>query len=197
MALIQTAPGNGCERTRWISHNILPHERALRRLIVKWRPPFSLDVDDVIQECYAKIAGLTSVADISCPRNYLFQVARSIFLMHIRRQSLVPIGYLAEVDELWLAAKDASPETALFDREQLNHLARAVTELPEPNRTAFALRFVHGLSLRQTGDRLGMSENAVQKMLAKSLNLLAHQIGRDRQTRPGRVAGTNRFRYDA
>lgn len=168
------------ERTLWISRNILPHEIALRQIIRKWRLPFSLDTDDIIQESYAKIAGLRSVSDIISPRSYLFQVARSIFLMHIRRAKLVPIEYAADLEYTLSTGNDLSPEMEASDREQLRHLAHAVAQLPEPGRTAFVMRFINELSHQRIGLRLGLSENAVQKMLAKTLNRLAHQIGRDR-----------------
>jgi RNA polymerase sigma-70 factor (ECF subfamily) len=166
------------ERALWLSRNILPHEFALGRLITRWRLPVGLEAEDIIQEAYAKIASLPSVAGILSPRSYFFQVARSIFLMHIRRTKLVSIDAVADLEQLNSIDYSLSPEIEVSDREQLRHLAEAVAILPEPNRSALLLRVIHELSHNEIAHRLGMSANAVQKMLAKSLSLLADQIGR-------------------
>ena len=166
------------ERSAWLARNILPHEPALRFQIRRWRLPEGLDVDDVVQESYAKLAAREDVSDIRAPKNYLFQIARSIILMHLRRSRVVSIQAIENLGDLALAADEPTVETQVSDREQLRLLAQAVADLPETSRTAFLLRTVDELSHREIGARLGMSVNAVQKNLAKSLLMLMSQLGR-------------------
>lgn len=165
-------------RARWLARNVLVHEPALRARLSRWRLPEGLDADDVVQECYAKLAMLPDVSDIRDPRGYLFQVGRSIILMHIRRARTVSIQAVERIEDLDLAADEVSPETQISDREQLHQLAVAIAELPEPSRSAFTLRMIEGLGHRDIGERLGMSVNAVQKNLARSLTSLAIRLGR-------------------
>lgn len=162
----------------WLSRNILPYEQSLRIRISKWRLPQDLSLEDIIQESYARIASLPNVEMISTPRAYFLQVARSVLLMHVRRAKLVSIEVIADLDQLDAADESPSPEVCVSDSQQLRLLAAAVAEMGEPNRSAFVMRMIHELSYKEIGKRLDLSENAVQKMLARSLNALALKIGR-------------------
>ncbi len=166
------------ERALWIGRHIVPNEFALRAQLGRWRLPPDLDADDVIQETYAKLAILPSIEDIRDPRTYLYSVARSILLMHVRRARVVSIRAVDDVDAFALPADEPSPEEQVSDRQQLHLLALAVAELPDPGRKAFLMRTIDELSHKEIGARLGMSANAVQKSIAKTLTLLMAKIGR-------------------
>jgi len=166
------------ERAQWLARHVLPHEPALRRHLGAWRLPVGLEAEDVVQEAYARLAGLESVADIREPGHYLFQVARSIILGHLRRSRVVSISSVADLDQMEIAAGAPTPDVEVSDQEQLRQLAVAVAELPEPSRTAFVLRVIHELSHREIGLRLGLTDNAVQKSVARSLRILMDRLGR-------------------
>jgi RNA polymerase sigma-70 factor (ECF subfamily) len=165
-------------RSLWLSRHILPHENAIRAVIRSWRLPHGLETEDIVQEAYAKVASLATVDQIVAPKAYFLQIARSIVLMHIRRAKLVAIDMIADLENLDTADETPSPEMRVSDREQLRMLAEAVARMGEPNRSVFVLRMIQELSHKAIGERLGLSENAVQKMLARSLNTLAVEIGR-------------------
>jgi len=162
----------------WLSRHILPHESALRAQLSRWRVPNDLDVDDVVQEAYARLAMLDDVDDIRNPKAYFFQIARSIILMHVRRSRVVSIQAVEHIDQLALASDAPGPDVQVSDRQQLHLLARMIAGLPGTSRAAMTLRLVHELSHREIGDRLGMSTNAVQKCLAKSLSSFIQQLSR-------------------
>lgn len=166
------------ERAIWLARHVLPHEASIARAIRRWRLPDGLDAEDIIQECYAKLAALPSVAHIAAPRVYFLQVARSVLLMHVRRARLVSIDVIADLDDLAISDDAPSPEVRASDREQLRVLARAVVRMGEPHRTIFMLRMLHDLPHRAIGEQVGMSENAVQKVLARTLQSLAGELGR-------------------
>lgn len=167
-------------RALWLSRHIVVHEGSIRRIISAWRLPEDLEVEDIVQESYSRIASLPSVEQMVAPKAYFLQVARSILLMHVRRAKLVSIEVIADLEQLHLADEAPSPETCVSDREQFQLLAQAVARMGEPNRSVFVLRIIQELSYRGIGERLGLSENAVQKMLARSLASLALKIGRGR-----------------
>lgn len=177
--------GLSAEREIWLARCILPLEPGLRAQLRRWRLPDDLDADDVVQECYGKLAALDSVAEIRNPRNYLYSIARTTILMHVRRSRVVSIRTVDDLDSYALAADEPSPETQVSDREQLHILAMAVARLPEPGRSAFLLRVIDELSHREIGERLGMTGNAVQKNLTKSLQFLSDLLGRGGNTNDG------------
>nr|WP_284732246.1 sigma-70 family RNA polymerase sigma factor [Sphingobium nicotianae] len=156
----------------------MPHEPALRAQLHRWRVPDGLDADDIIQEAYAKLATLEDVEAIRNPKAYFYQIARSVILMHVRRARVVSIQAVEQIEQLAIASDEPGPDIQISDRQQLHLLATMIGALPKPARTAMTLRLVHDLSHREIGDRLGMSPNAVQKSLAKSLSTFVRQLGR-------------------
>jgi RNA polymerase sigma-70 factor (ECF subfamily) len=166
------------DRAHWLARNIISCEPVLRGRIARWRLPESLDIDDVVQEAYARLASLDRVDHIISPAAYFVQIARTIVLMHVRRQRIVPISAIDDVRSIDIASDDPDPEEQTADRQQLHLLGAIVAELPEPSRTAFTMRFIDELSHRQIGERLGMADNAVQKCLARSIKLLMTRLGR-------------------
>ncbi|RYG32998.1 MAG: RNA polymerase subunit sigma-24, partial [Burkholderiales bacterium] len=97
--------GDDRERTRWFLRQILPHEPALRRWLGR-RQGTGIDVDDVIQESYAVLSERASIEDIRHPRAYLFQIANSLVVRHVRRARVVSIQAVENLD-LYEFADDA------------------------------------------------------------------------------------------
>lgn len=171
------------ERALWLSRAVLPHEPALRAWLKRKRV-IDLDIDDIVQEAYAKIAALESVASVRDPRTYVFQVAYSIVVSHVRRSRIVSIRAMEDVEELGTVLPQASPERQLEDRDELNRLAAAIAALPPKCRETLLLRRVEGLSQRETAERLGVSEKAVEKNMARSLRTLMDIFGRGGKSLP-------------
>lgn len=165
------------DRALWLSRHVLPHEPALRQWLGQWRLP-DVDTDDVVQETYAILASRETVQDIRNPRAYCFQTARSVILMQWRRAKVVSIQAVEDIERLGSVADYPSPEQQVSDRQQFHRLVDAIGELPEQGRQAVFLRLIEGLTQREIGDRLGISENAAQKHVVKSVHKLMNILGR-------------------
>lgn len=166
------------DRSLWLATHILPHERALRDWLVRFAFLDEDRVDDLVQETYAVLATRTEVASIRAPRAYAFQVAKSILLQELRRSRVVAIGSVADLEALDHAADLPSPEQQAIGRDELARVARAIAEMPRQTRRAFQLRRVEGLSQREVAQRLGLSENTVEKHIMRGIRLLMQQFGR-------------------
>jgi RNA polymerase sigma-70 factor (ECF subfamily) len=164
------------ERTRWFLRNILPHEPALRGWLSRSAPP-SVDPGDVIQEAYTILAELESVEAIRHPRAYLFQVARSVIMRHVRRARIVPIHTFDDLERLELPDGAASPEQHAIDRDELRQLARAIAAMPPKTRQAFVLRRVDGLPQREIAARMRISENTVETHISRGILFLIDWFG--------------------
>ncbi len=169
---------NLAERAEWLARYALPHEPVLRHRMSFWRLPTGLEIDDIVQEIYAKLTRIEDVSAIQSPGNYMLTMARNIVLGHIRRGEIVSIKALEDFERFDIADDAPGPEQQVSDRQQLDRLARAVSDLPEPSRSAFLLRVIDGLSHQEIGLRLKMSENAIQKNIARSIKKLADFLGR-------------------
>src|ERR1700748_2552383 len=143
------------ERARWLAQNIVPHERSIRSWLA--RRTHGLDIDDVIQEMYARLAALDTVEDIRNPRQYAAQAAVSIALNMSRHARVVPMIPVGDFEELGLNSHEASPERRaerpIAAREARRELPASLQALPAPCRKAFLMRRVEGLSHKEIAGR--------------------------------------------
>jgi RNA polymerase sigma-70 factor (ECF subfamily) len=165
------------ERALWLARNALPHEPALRRWLAGKRLR-GIDLDDIIQETYAILAGLESVDAIRNAKAYMFQTAYSVILAQVRRAQIVSISTIDDIGQLADADGAPSPETVVSDRQELQRLADAIAALPDRCREVFVLRKIYGLQQRDVAQRLGVSEGTVEKQLHRGLNLVIAMFGR-------------------
>ena len=175
----------------WVARYVLPAEPGLRRWLRRAFP--GCDVDDVVQETYCRIAGMTDFDRIDDPRRYVFQTARNVVLAELRRARVVRIeaaGSAADLEGV-LAADELSPDRIVGGRWLLAHVDVLLAGLPERARTAIRLRKLDGLSQRQIAERLGVSEAVVENDLSRGLRaLLAGLSDGERDELPVRPART-------
>lgn len=163
-------------KTRWFMTGILPHEPALRAWLMRKRGA-GIEVDDVIQETYTVLAARDTIDDIRHPRAYLFQVAHSIVVRHVRRARVVSIQAAEDMEGFDPADDAVSPEQTAIDRDELRRLAEAIAAMPGQTRQAFVLRRVHGLPQRQIATRMNLSESTVEKHIARGVRFLIDWFG--------------------
>ena len=165
------------ERTYWLATYIAPHEPALRAWLRGQRVA-GLEPDDIVQETYAILAGLTSVDHIESPRAYAFQTAQSLIRRHLRRRRIVQFEGLDERDASVHASDAPSPEQHLAARQELWRVRDLIDALPSRRREAFVLRRIEGLSQRDIAQRMGISESVVEKHIGRALRYLMDATGR-------------------
>ncbi|MFT8480160.1 RNA polymerase sigma factor [Gluconobacter oxydans] len=164
------------EKIIWLSRHIIPHERALRGWLRQFR---DIEVDDVVQECYATFLDV-HVELIKAPQAYLFRMARNIVLQHYRRARIISITALADFDAQNIMDESPSPQQVVEVRQELECLHQMVEQLPERCRQVLLLRRLEGLSQRQVSERLGISENIVEKQVARGIRALSRFFSEER-----------------
>lgn len=163
-------------RARWLAQHIVPHERTIRSWLA--RRTRDLDIDDIIQEMYARLASLESIEDIRNPRQYATQTAITVALNLARHARVIPMISLGDFEELGLASLEPSPERTINAQEELRELEAFLQELPPLCRTAFLMRRVEGLSQKEVAEKLKISVKTVEKYMAKSVRFLIEIYGR-------------------
>jgi RNA polymerase sigma factor (sigma-70 family) len=171
------------ERALWLGRHVLPHEPALRAWLRR-KSLAGLDVDDIVQETYTRLVGAESVTHIHDARSYAFQIAGSVVIDHLRRLKVVSISQVPNFDYLEVAADEPSPERQVIDRDELQQLAQVIAGLPGRVRDVFILRRVHGLSQREVAQRLGISENTVEKHMSRGFLLMLDRLGGKEPSQP-------------
>src|SRR5579863_7076636 len=149
-------------RYRWIAAHILPHEPELRGWLRQRQRCFNKhDVDDVVQEVFARIwtADFTRIGN---GRAYLFATARHLLAEHARRSRIVPIELLGEIESLNLISEEPGPERRVSARQELARLQAIVASLPVQCRRVFELLKFEGLSQREVAQQMGLCEKTVE-----------------------------------
>lgn len=168
-------PQISAERARWLAGNILPLEPQLRAWL-KRIVPAGLEVDDIIQEAYAKLAALPGDAQINYPKAYLYQITKRLISEHVRRSAVIPIDTIAEPEKLSLAETDFTPERILSARQELERVYQAIARLPGPCRAVFVMRKFDDMPQKAIAAKLRISENAVEKRMTRALRVLLEHL---------------------
>lgn len=164
------------ERAIWLGRHVLGHEPALRAWL-KRRNLGGLEIDDVVQETYARLIQAESLAHVHDAKSYAFQVAGSVVIDHLRRMKVVPLASVPGLDYLEVGSEEPSPERQVIDRDELTRLAEMIARLPGKIRDVFTLRRVHGFSQREVAARLNLAESTVEKHMARGFLIMSQQYG--------------------
>jgi len=173
--------GPSKSRAAWLAEHILPWESLLRAWLAR-KSRGDLEVDDIIQDTYAILSELESVDNIRNGRNYAFRTAYSLIQNHLRRARIISFRPLTEADIFDAISDTPSPETQASDRDELRLVEAFISQLPAQCREVIVMRRVQGLSHREIAQRLGISENRVEKLVARALHLLLEAFGRGGRT---------------
>ena len=168
-------------RLRWFAREVLPHEPDVRRwLSVRLRGLESCDLDEVVQEAYARLwaVGPDRIANA---RAYFFVTVRNIVAELLRRSRVVSIETIADVDTLNIPDGDGGPERRLSGREEIEQLERLLAQLPPKCREVFELRKFAELSQREIAERLQVSESTVEKHLVKAVRFVMREMKKSRR----------------
>jgi RNA polymerase sigma factor (sigma-70 family) len=170
------------ERGRWLARNVLPHEPLIRARLRHIRV-HDLEIDDIIQEMYARILSTPSLEAIRFPRQYAIRAAKSVVIDHMRHSRVVSIVSSGSLEQLDVATQEVNTEQRLEFQEDIQDIATALAQLPTNCRETLILRRIEGLSQRDTAQRLGISEKTVEKHMARGVWMLMDLFGRGGKTK--------------
>lgn len=129
-----------------------------------------VDADDCFQETFMAALGAYERMDGTNPRAWILTIARNKALDHHRARARRPVPS----DELPDVAAPSAPER---DPE----LWSAVSELPDRQRTAVALRFACDLRYREVATAMGSTEQAARRNVHEGVRKLRATIGKDQR----------------
>lgn len=161
----------------WLTIHFLPHEAELRSMLrrICIGPA---EVDDVIQETCYRILSMASLSHIRDPKPFVFRAAKNIVLDRIRRDAVVSIEAMANLDDLEIEDSTPSPERVVFARAELTWVLGLVSRLPERCKNVFRARRIHGLSQHETAETLGLTASVVEHEMMKGMRLMSDLIAR-------------------
>jgi RNA polymerase sigma-70 factor (ECF subfamily) len=173
----------------WFVREVLPHEAALLRYLARVCPN-PADAQDIRHDAYVRILQNLGRLRPTSPKSLLFTTARNLLIDRMRKNRIVPIDLLEDLDTLNVLVDDVTPERRASIRQQLVNVSTAVNLLPEKCREVLWLRRVEELSQKEIASRLGIAEGTVEKHMIRAVRLLSDLLSapeaEDAKRRQGR-----------
>jgi RNA polymerase sigma-70 factor, ECF subfamily len=166
---------------------------SFNELVLRWeRPIYALayrtigreeDARDVCQETFLRafraLPGFRGQAKFS---SWLYRIALNLCRDWVRRERRAPVVQPPEGVDLMELAAAAEPSESIEDLVARKDLSRAVeramTLLPEEQRTAIVLKEYHGLTFQEIADLVGCPLSTVKTRLYQGLTVLRRELAR-------------------
>jgi len=171
----EEAPMAASDVNAWFVREVLPLEAALMQFLQhNWRN--KSDIADLRQEVYVRVFESARKEIPDRARQFVFSTARNLLVDHVRREQVIPIEAVADLDAITVAMDAPGPDRAAMGRDELRKLQSAIDRLPPRCREAFVLGKVEGLGGREIAQRMGVTESTISKQLAFSIRVLADML---------------------
>jgi RNA polymerase sigma-70 factor (ECF subfamily) len=171
----------------WFTREVMVHDEALTRYLQRsW--PRADDIHDLRQETYVRIYEAAREQIPAIVRPFLFTIARRLMTDRIRRQRIVAIDSVGDLDALNVLVDDISPERDMAAHQELRQLAEALDALPPKCREVVWMRRIDELPQREVAERLGMSQKTVEWHMVKGMKRLIDAMLGDAETQDEHTA---------
>ena len=148
------------------------HASGLRAFVAA-RVVGNLDVEDIVQDVYARLARMEALAEKLPPGNrgtraFLLTMANRLVIdrerhLGVRRQHREQVRLLQDRDDA------PSPERIVLARDDLDAVARAIEGMKPRWRRAFVLNRFNYMSYRDVARTMNVSPKTVEKYIGKAL----------------------------
>jgi RNA polymerase sigma-70 factor, ECF subfamily len=164
---------------------------SFNQLVVRWeRPIFALayrvlgreeEARDIVQETFLRaFRGIGNFRGQAKFSSWVYRIALNLCRDWIRRERRTPLAPTPEgMDIVELAAEQgpAEPIEDLVARNDMSRaVAKAMTLLPEEQRTTIVLKEYHGMTFQEIADLQGCPLSTVKTRLYQGLSVLRRQL---------------------
>jgi RNA polymerase sigma-70 factor (ECF subfamily) len=159
----------------WFIREVLPLESILVQFLRRnWSN--ASDIADLRQEVYVLVyeAAARRIPDPARP--FILTTARNLIINRVRREQIIPIEVVADLETLGVAADAPGPDRAAASREALRRVQEALDHLPPRSRDVVMFKQIDGLSRSEIAARMGISSETVKWHLAQGMRALADTL---------------------
>lgn len=134
------------------------------------------DIADLRQDVYVRVFESASKELPRDAKSFLFTTARNLIIDRLRRNRIVPIEGVADIETIEVASEEPGPDRTAIARDELRRLRIALDRLPPRCREAVVLKRVEKLTRPEIALRMGISEGTVKRHLEDAAHLLADML---------------------
>lgn len=159
---------------QWFVAEVLPLERALMRFFRRHLDD-ETEMADLRQELYVRLYD-AAARGAAPPRNiqaFAYTAARNLLIDRARRSKVISIDLAADLDREGFPVDPLTPERHASANAELRRFELGLKRLPDRCREVVTLRKVEGLSQRECAERMGISEDTVERQIRHGMRALA------------------------
>lgn len=181
------------DTSRSITEAFVKHETFLKRFISRFltRPQ---DIEDVVQDTYLKAFNAEQKQQIQQPKAFLFRVAKNAALTELSKKSRQVMHYVEDYQGLEIINDEVSVEDHVLAGEKLDMFCQSALEMTPKCRRVFLMAKVYGMSHKEISAELGIGASAVEKHVARGLEICCAYMRRmaeqDQQALQGQAPET-------
>jgi RNA polymerase sigma factor (sigma-70 family) len=161
---------------RALARNAEPLRDALARYFAR-RVRNTAEVDDLVQDVFARIVARDSRQPVAHLSRYVFQTAASVLADWGRRRVVRRASAHVAFDPDRHGDSDLDADRILIGKENLRAATAALLSLPPRTRSIFVLHRLEGLRYADIAQQLGISLSAVEKHMYRAAKHLSAIIG--------------------
>jgi RNA polymerase sigma-70 factor (ECF subfamily) len=134
--------------------------------------------EDLTGEVFRRmLTGLPGYRGIDLPfRAWLFRIAHNLLIDYYRRECAHTTVPLKETENA--SDEDDDPASTVEQKLTMEHAFQALSDLEPSQHDALTLRFLSGLSLKETAFAMGKTEDAIKALQRRGLAALRLRLGR-------------------
>lgn len=138
-----------------------------------WRTKDKMLAEDLTSNVFEKAWRSRGNFKGGSAKAWLHSIARNTLIDHWRKRKDLPVE---DPTSLAVTSEEIGLGEALDQEILIGELERAVSKLPRDMRRVVELRFIDGLSARQAGEKLGLSEANVRVIQYRALSKLRDHL---------------------
>lgn len=161
---------NVCEE-KLFSELFKQHSKNLHDFIY-YKYGSHIDAKDKVQEAFVKLWENCQNIPLDKVKSFLFTVANNNSLNQIKHDK-IKLKFAQEKNE---QCSNINPQFLLEEKEYLLKYQKALSNLTEPQRTAFLMNRIEGKKHKEIAGMLGISRKAVEKRIYGALKKLRKDI---------------------
>lgn len=163
------------DQSRWFAEEVLPYEPSLRSYLRQSLPSLA-DVDDLVQDCFARMLRAKHTGTVRSPKPLLFAIARNAVRDFLQRKGRAELISITENEESRVLADGSDVVELVCRQQELALLTEAIRSLPERCREVLLLRKIKGYSQKEIAEMLGIAEHTVEALAAKGTRRCADYL---------------------
>ena len=132
--------------------------------------------EDLVQDAFIKLWNNCSKVSLEKAKSYLYTVAINLGISGARHQQ-VKFKYQNFILDQKLDRTDESPEFLMLEKEYMEKLKNAISDLSERQREVFLLSRIDKKTYKEIAEMSNVSVKAIEKLMHKALMALREKIG--------------------